>query len=148
MISPDVPAGQTARDHGAPDALSDAVVVSPALAGEVFAALSAYVTERVRITGGLPSPACYELLRSLYAAARRPARPALGSADGTTSAPSATVEPEMTATEVAGQMGASPEYVRRLCREGRLRARRPGHEWLIERGPDGRAVREDRPTPP
>lgn len=148
MIRPDVPAGQAPCDHGASDALSDAVLIPPALASEVFAALSAYVTERVRLTGALPSPACYELLRSLYAAARRPVRPAPGSADGTTSAPSATVEPEMTVTEVTGQMGASPEYVRRLCREGRLRARKPGREWLIERGPDGRPVREDRHTCP
>jgi len=40
--------------------------------------------------------------------------------------------------EMAARMGCTPQYVRQLCREGRLPARRHGRDWLITiRGTDG-----------
>ncbi|MFG2021100.1 helix-turn-helix domain-containing protein [Actinomadura geliboluensis] len=132
MTSPDVPAGDTGCDHGASDAMSDAerlVTVPPALARPLRDLLSDHVVYRARVNGVTVSPVLLGFLADLDAVVEPPAP---GSAAGTSSAPSATVEAVMTVTEVAGLMGASPEYVRRLCRRGRLRARRPGREWLID----------------
>lgn len=106
-----------------------AVTVPPALARPLLRFLVRALTREAREDGGALPPGIASFLADLAALVDAP--PA-GSADGTTSAPSATVEPVMTATEVARSMGASPEYVRRLCRSGRLRARRPGREWLID----------------
>ena len=45
---------------------------------------------------------------------------------------------EINTAEMAARMGCTPQYVRRLCREGRLPARRHGWTWLITiRGSDG-----------
>jgi excisionase family DNA binding protein len=106
-----------------------AVTVPPALARPLRALLADHVAYSARRNGVMVSPLLLGFLADLDAVVDPPA---LGSADGTTSAPSGTVEPVMTVAEAARSMGASPEYVRRLCRSGRLRARRPGREWLID----------------
>ena len=44
---------------------------------------------------------------------------------------SATVAETMTTQEVADVAGTTPEHVARLCREGRLKARKVGRTWLV-----------------
>lgn len=48
---------------------------------------------------------------------------------GTNCGPSGNVE--ITTTQMAGRMGCSDRYVRKLCYQGKLPARRTGSGWLI-----------------
>jgi len=85
------------------------------------------LAREVREDGGFIPPGIDRFLSDLAAVVDHP--PPSGSGLGTGPAPSATVEvPTTVAAEV---IGASPEYVRRLCRMGRLPARRIGRAWLI-----------------
>lgn len=41
--------------------------------------------------------------------------------------------PDTIAIEAKRQgRGVTPQYVRRLCRQGRIKASRPGRDWIIE----------------
>jgi excisionase family DNA binding protein len=85
------------------------------------------LAREVREDGGIIPPGIDRFLSDLAAVVDHP--PPGGSGPGTGPAPPATVEvPTTVAAEV---IGASPEYVRRLCRTGRLPARRIGRAWLI-----------------
>ncbi|SDQ68713.1 helix-turn-helix domain-containing protein [Thermostaphylospora chromogena] len=56
---------------------------------------------------------------------------------------------EINTAERAARMGCTPQYVRRLCREGGLLARRHGRDWLITiRGSDGDEKEHGRETLP
>jgi excisionase family DNA binding protein len=52
-----------------------------------------------------------------------------------------------TANELADLAGVSGEYVRRLCRDGIIPAKKHGRDWLIEKEDGDRWLRErDRET--
>lgn len=40
---------------------------------------------------------------------------------------------EMTTGELAKRWGKTPQYIRLLCREGYLKARKIGRDWIIDR---------------
>ena len=121
---PEVPSG--ARHLVRPDGT---VLVPASVAGEVLRALMRDLTTRVRTDGGEISPAVRTLLYALHTADEKHHQP--HSSDlGTPVTRPATVE--LTAQQVAGLLECSPEYVRRLARSGRLRARRAGLVWLID----------------
>ncbi|MFD3525060.1 helix-turn-helix domain-containing protein [Streptomyces sp. NPDC058653] len=104
------------------------VVVPPALAGELLRRLLRDVTAEVNANGGVPSPACRELLWSLHTASVAEEK-AASSDSGTPAGPVGSVE--ISTTEAAQVLGCSAEYARRLARAGRLPARRVGRQWLI-----------------
>lgn len=103
------------------------VPVPAELAGEVLRLITLGLTERVRRDGGTVSPQARALLRALHRADQGVEQ--AGSAIGTATAVPATVE--VSVGDVAADMGASREYVRRLCRAGVLPGRRVGRLWLI-----------------
>lgn len=51
-----------------------------------------------------------------------------------------------TAAEVAARLGIGPDLVARYCQQGRLRAEKPGRDWLIE--PDSIVAFEAERRPP
>ncbi|HEY9475776.1 MAG TPA: helix-turn-helix domain-containing protein [Mycobacteriales bacterium] len=110
------------------------VVVPGSVAGEVLAALVRDLTARIRADGGEVSPAARRVLYALHSAAQchdqvPDERP--GSGVGTVGARRVMVEP-LTAADAAGMLECSTGYVRRLCRTGRLTARRTASVWLID----------------
>ncbi len=107
--------------------LTPPVTVPPYLAGPLLRVLVRALAREAREDAGVIPPGIAPFLANL-AAADAPTR-STGSVDGTPDAPSGTVE--VSAAEAATAMGASREYVRRLCRTGRLPARRIGRTWLI-----------------
>jgi excisionase family DNA binding protein len=41
-------------------------------------------------------------------------------------------ESKLITTKIASQiLGVTPDYVRRLCQEGKIRAQRLGHDWIF-----------------
>lgn len=112
------------------------VSLDEVLAGEVadavLGALIRDLTQRVRVDGGsVPSwvfPVC-EALQEASGRARVVTLPR-GSAAGTVGV---TVDSLLKPVgEAADLVGVSPEYVRRLCRTGRVRCHRAGREWLVD----------------
>ncbi|MFP8882617.1 helix-turn-helix domain-containing protein [Streptomyces mangrovi] len=125
MTSPDPGIGRLLRPDGS-------VTVPAAVAGDVLRALVRDLTARVRADGGEVSPGVRALLYALHTAAQHADRPA-ASATGTTPAPTATVT-EIPVGEAAALLGCTPEYVRRLARDGIIPARRIGaRTWAIDR---------------
>lgn len=102
------------------------LVVPPDVARELLRPLVLGLAARVRADGTPLSARAIAFLRALHNAAEQPA----SSAPGTSPDAPATVE--ITAHQAAQLMGCSTEYVRRLARTGRVRARRAGPAWLIE----------------
>ncbi|MEV4863097.1 helix-turn-helix domain-containing protein [Streptomyces ossamyceticus] len=105
------------------------VIVPAAVAGDVLRALVRDLTTRVRTDGGEVSPHVRQLLYALHTADQQ--QPAPGFPTETPRVPAATVELGM--REVAALLECSPQYARRLAREGRLTARRTGRIWLVDR---------------
>ena len=83
---------------------------------------------QVRANGGEPSPAARRLLFALHTANVR-AEEQPGFPAETAQLPSGSVE--IGTGEAAALLGCTPQYVRRLARAGRIRARRCGPAWLI-----------------
>lgn len=114
----------------------DGSVLIPAeVAGDVLRALIRDLTTRVRADGGEVGPAVRRVLYALHTAAQLPDTPSLeqSSGNGTSPNPAATVE-EVTVNEAAALLGCTPEYVRRLARNGTLTGRRHGaRAWAIDR---------------
>lgn len=111
--------GVTVPAEVAADLLSVAVIGLTELARRHGEALPAHLQRLVPI------------LNALHKAAEHPQRPDHGTGD----VPPATIEEGcvwVTAGEAGRAIGASPEYVRRLARQGRITARRHGHTWLID----------------
>lgn len=105
------------------------VEVPADLAGPLLRLLVRALRREVREDGGV-IPTGIEVFLADLAAAVDGTPPPAGSANGTCPGAGATVE--VPVLVMAGVMGASPGYVRRLCRVGRLRARRVGGRWLVE----------------
>ncbi|MBT2207026.1 excisionase family DNA-binding protein [Actinomadura sp. NEAU-AAG7] len=109
------------------------VTVPPGLERPLLRVLVRALAREVRVDGGIVPPGIAPFLADLAAVADQPDepyQPGAGSAAGTPPEPPAMVE--ISVRTAAEDMGASPEYVRRLCRDGRLRARRVGRTWLID----------------
>lgn len=108
------------------------VLVPAALAGAVRRILVRDLAQRIRTDGGAPTA---EVRRVLYALGRAEARYEAaqhhqGSEQGTSSGEADRVE--ISTREAADLMGCSAEYVRRLCRTGRLAGRRLGpRTWAV-----------------
>ncbi|MGI5325520.1 helix-turn-helix domain-containing protein [Actinomadura nitritigenes] len=102
-------------------------MVPVSLCGPLLRVLMRALTREAREDGGTIPPGITGFLSDLAAATDRTPP---GSAAGTDPGVPGTVE--VSAAEMAEAMGASREYVRRLCRDGRLPARRIGRTWLIE----------------
>ncbi|MEV4708876.1 helix-turn-helix domain-containing protein [Actinoplanes sp. NPDC049316] len=121
------------HDHTQPEELltpAGGVIVPPALAGAVRAALLGHLAGRARRDGLPPGPGVTALVWALDAAARG-TQPAPSSDNGTPAAASPIVE--ISAVDAASLLGCSVEYARRLCRSGVLRCRRVGRAWLVDR---------------
>ncbi|MFF0243963.1 helix-turn-helix domain-containing protein [Streptosporangium sandarakinum] len=103
------------------------VVIPAAVAGPVLRLLTIGLTARVRADGGEVGVTARRVLYALHEAAQR--HETAGFLDETPAVVSGMVE--VTATDMASFMGCSPQYVRRLCASGVLRARRVGRQWLI-----------------
>ncbi|GGK59940.1 hypothetical protein Ppa06_26340 [Planomonospora parontospora subsp. parontospora] len=120
-MAPPPELGHLLRDDGS-------VVIPPAVAAPVLRLLTIGLTARVRADGGEIGPTARRVLHALHEAAERHDR--AGFADETPAPATGIVE--STVHEVAVRMGCSPQYVRRLCASGVLRARRAGRQWLIQ----------------
>ncbi|MBT2391642.1 helix-turn-helix domain-containing protein [Streptomyces sp. ISL-1] len=118
---PDLPPG--ARHLVRPDG---SVLVPAELVPDVLRTLVLGTTARVRANGGTLAVGAHQLLFALQLAAEQPT----GSAPGTPAEQTAMVE--LTARQAGQLMGCSTEYMRRLARTGRIRARRAGPAWLID----------------
>lgn len=125
---------QAGHPHTAVDGLIAAdgsVRVPRDLAGPLRAVLGRWLAAAAADAGARPSPALRELWLALGTAERQPAtRPS--SADGTP--PPGTPTMEISAVDAASLLGCSVEFARRLCRTGRIPARRIGRAgpWLID----------------
>lgn len=104
------------------------VDVPDELAGWVLNSILRDLAGRVRRDGGTVSPDAQRLLYRLHEADQRRSTTGIGSHP--TERP--TVGAAVTVTEAAQQMECRPEWVRHLCRTGRLDARRSGGVWLID----------------
>ncbi|MGW1799155.1 helix-turn-helix domain-containing protein [Streptomyces sp. NPDC001984] len=115
--------------QGPPPAPGDTVglVVPPDVARELLRPVVLGLAARVRADGVPLSPRAVAFLTALHRTAEQ-AEP--GFPTETPTAPAATVELGM--GEVAALLECSPQYARRLAREGRLRARRAGRIWLVD----------------
>ncbi|KJE23698.1 hypothetical protein FF36_01883 [Frankia torreyi] len=123
-------------------AFGGAVIVPASLAGAVRALLAEGLTARAHRDGGLPrSDGVVALLDQLGRAASRE-HP--GTDIGTSGQP--TVQRGVSVTEMAGRMGCTESYVRRLARRGVIPARRSGGVWILEE-PDADDPRTTHPYP-
>ena len=120
---PDPAAGRLLSPDGS-------VTIPPSIAREVLRALLRDLTARVRADGGEVSPGVRRLLLALHTAAEQRTPAPAGSVPGTPLPSPGTVE--IVTGEAAALLGCSSEFVRRLCRTGRLRARRDRWEWRID----------------
>lgn len=127
VSSPDRPTA--ALDLIRPDG---AVIVPPAVAGDVLRALVRDLTARVRADGGEVAPGVRRLLIALHAADQRAEATASGPSSEAGTFPTARANVEIAARDAAALLGCSTEYVRRLARAGRFQARRVGAAWLID----------------
>ncbi|WP_031104972.1 helix-turn-helix domain-containing protein [Streptomyces sp. NRRL S-146] len=107
------------------------VTVPAAVAGDVLRTLVIGLTARVRADGGAVAPGVSTLLHALQTAAVRADESRHGFVDESPATVPATVE--MTAHQAAQVLGCSDQYARSLARSGRVRARRAGPVWLIDR---------------
>ncbi|MFI5805791.1 helix-turn-helix domain-containing protein [Streptomyces sp. NPDC051561] len=124
--------------HADTDALTradGAVIVPPAVAGEVLRSLVRDLTTRVRADGGEVTPSVRQLLYALHTAAQRAdvfdsvTAPFDSSATGTAPRPSGTVS----VAEAAALLGCTPRHVRTLITAGRLPAARIGARvWAVD----------------
>ncbi|MYU51298.1 MULTISPECIES: excisionase family DNA-binding protein [Streptomyces] len=112
-----------------------AVIVPPAIAGEVLRALVRDLTARVRADGGEVAPEVRRVLYALHTAAQHAETfdsvtvPFDSSATGSAAGPSGTV----CVAEAAALMGCTPRHVRALIAAGRLPAERVGARvWAID----------------
>lgn len=135
--------GRGLRPPGALLCADGSVLIPQDLAAEVLGALVRDVTARVRADGAQPSASCRDLLKALYEAAHPGPGTGAGSGRGTCSAEPDTIE--IPVSDIAEVMGASREYVRRLCRTGALPARKVGGVWLITKASEALETREERP---
>ncbi|ULR50593.1 helix-turn-helix domain-containing protein [Streptomyces deccanensis] len=103
------------------------VIVPASVAGDVLRALVRDLTARIRADGGEISPRIRALLYALHAADQQDTP---GFPTETPTAPADTVELGM--REVAALLECSPQYARRLARNGSLPARRAGRIWLVD----------------
>jgi excisionase family DNA binding protein len=108
------------------------VVVPGEVCGEVLRLLCRALVAEARSTGALPSARCRDLLVQLHRAATTPPTPAESFAEETTTVAALTLEPLMTVAQVAGVLGCSPQWARRLVSSSRLAAHRVGRQWLVE----------------
>jgi excisionase family DNA binding protein len=111
------------------------VVIPPAIAGDVAAALVRDIAAQRRRDGGHIPSRTRVLLYALHQANCRHVEPDQTDEHDGASDPGSEPEPAgtMTVTEAADQLGCTPEYVRQLLRSGRLRGRRTRGLWLVER---------------
>jgi len=112
------------------------VVIPDADAGELLRLVLLGLRVKARRTGAVASPRLVELLRDLHEAElRHHARvPAPTFAIETSRAAPATLDGDvLSVAEAAKTLGCSHVWVRVLARSGRLRARRAGRTWLIDR---------------
>jgi excisionase family DNA binding protein len=140
----DASAGEALSDGGStvpPPSDSAPVTVPPAYVRQLRDLLAAHVVRAARRDGVTVPALLLAFLSDLSAAVDAAAGQPVPHAEPLPLPP---VTVDMTVVDAARVMGASPEYVRRLCRKGRLRARRPGRDWQIEGDADGRPVRADR----
>lgn len=108
------------------------VTVPAAVAGEVLRALVRDLTARVRLDGGEVSPQVRQLLYALHAATEQAPRVELTCDTASVITPPVTVE--VTVDQAAAALECTPQWVRHLIGDGRLRARRAGARlWLIDR---------------
>lgn len=119
----------------------DTLVVASALREQVARSERTHGTVPKRLQDAFQSAS---VAAQGYAAERRSATSGFGSGAGTTefrlpigeaeSALPADRPEWITATQAAQRLGVSDSYVRRLCRQRRLRARRPdiGADWRID----------------
>lgn len=100
------------------------VLISRELAGDVLELLSELITTVRRELSARPSRDAAATISALYAALH---------ADEPAAEPAAAVEPVawLSVAEAAAQRECSPQLIRRMAREGKLPARRVGHEWLV-----------------
>jgi excisionase family DNA binding protein len=106
-----------------------AVVASP----EVWGYLAAKTTQVVMrdLRSGHKADLLQEFVHAAAEAAQRQVAPdTVVSSAKPVVAPIATIE--ITPVEAATRMGCTPQYVRRLCQDGRLHARQVGRQWLID----------------
>ncbi|MFD5105714.1 hypothetical protein [Streptomyces cinereoruber] len=103
------------------------VTVPAAVAGEVLRALLRDLAAQRHTDGGEVSNDARRVLHALHAASVRSA----GFAPESPAPATATVE--VTAHQAAELLGCSPQYARHLARVGRVRARRAGPLWLLDR---------------
>lgn len=114
------------------------VIVPAAIAREVLRALTRDLTARVRADGGEVSPGARRLLYALHAAAEAHDRAPVVDAVADPMIDTETVPPapgtvEITATDAAGRLGCSAQYMRTLIRAGRVSGRRAGARlWLVD----------------
>lgn len=110
--------------------LPDGSVVVPAhLAAAVRRILIRDLAQHVRTDGAAPTHGVRQLLYALGRAEHHDQ--AHSSAHGTPTA--APVRVEISTDTAALALGCSVEYVRRLCRSGRILGRRIGRAWLVDR---------------
>lgn len=102
------------------------------VARDVYALLQRALIVHVR-TNGASTPGWAEpVLRALADRADLTAT-LPRSVAGTTGGTVAVVDPDMVELSTAAdQAGRSPEYIRRLCRQGRVRCRRVGPVWVVD----------------
>jgi hypothetical protein len=98
---------------------------------DVFALLMRGLTEHMRRNGGAQPSWAQPVLQAIADLAYVD-EPAAGSVIGTAFGSVVPVDPDMVELSTADLAGKSPEYVRRLCREGRVRCRRVGRTWLVD----------------
>ncbi|TDT95334.1 excisionase family DNA binding protein [Streptomyces sp. 846.5] len=123
---PPVALGSLMRPDGA-------VLVPPAVAGDVLRLVELGLTVRVRADGGELSPAARSLLFALHDANVRylDGQDALLTMSEFGSSGSAQPSVELTVDQAAALLECTPRHVRRLVATGRVSGRRAGWAWLI-----------------
>lgn len=100
------------------------VVVPRDVAEDVLRLLSVAIVRLPRETGGQLSPRAREIFDAFYGAVRRDEIPK-------GARPAEVAHSALSVAEAAEVRGCSPEYMRRLCRTGRVPARRSAAGWLV-----------------
>ena len=105
------------------------LLVGP-VARDVLALVTRGLTAHVRTNGGSVPSWAEPVLQSLAEAAD--VDPGVSSVVGTGFGTVEPIDRMVSLVDAAASVGKSPEYVRRLCRQGRVRCRRVGREWLVD----------------
>lgn len=126
-------AGYRIRRNGpAVRVLADgAVTVPPALAAAVREAVLTLYDRQLR-QGATLTPDARDLLRALRQSATRSAPGTPTHRPDTMEEIRAVVRDRVSVAEAAARLSCSESYVRRLCRTGRLPARRIGNTWAVD----------------